>query len=176
VWSLKKIIFCYRKLGNIEAALQWALEAAKLEPEDSYIQTMLANCYLDLHQFDIALPHYFKTEFLAPENKKVLRPIAWCCFVLGKLDLSRNYLQQILQEDGNANDLINAGHVELCCRNKPKALEYYISAIASETISLVKFSEILDFDKQHLVANGVESSEIQLIADYLRYRQGQDKI
>lgn len=170
LWSLKKIIFCYRKLGNLEAALQWALEAAKLEPEDSYIQTMLGNCYLDLQQFDHALPHYFKAEFLAPENKKVLRPIAWCCFVLGKLDLARNYLQQVIGESGNANDLINAGHVELCCGNKPKAMEFYISAIATETLSLVKFAEILDFDKQHLVANGVKPTEIQLIADYLRFR------
>jgi len=170
LWSLKKIIFCYRKLGDNESALKWSLEAASLEPEDAYIQTMLGNCYLDLHQFDTALEHYFKAEILSPENKKVLRPIAWCCFVLNKLDLALNYFQLIIDEGPTSNDLINAGHVELCYGNKPKAMERYISAISSGEISLVQFAETLDFDKHYLISNGVDRTEIQLITDYLRFR------
>lgn len=170
LWSLKKTIFCYRKLGDNESALKWCLEAAALEPEDAYIQTMLGNCCLDLHQYDIALDHYFKAEILAPENKKVLRPIAWCCFVLGKLDLAHNYFQLILAEETTANDKINAGHVELSSGNKPKAMEYYLAAISSGEISLAQFAETLDFDKHYLVANGVDPTEIQLITDYLRFR------
>jgi tetratricopeptide (TPR) repeat protein len=170
LWSLKKIIFCYRKLGDNDSALKWSLEAAALEPDNAYIQTMLGNCYLDMHQFDTALDHYFKVEVLSPENKKILRPIAWCCFVLGKLDLAHNYFQLILQENSTANDLINAGHVELCAGNKPKAMERYIAAIATGEISLTQFAETLDFDKRYLIANGVDPTEIQLITDYLRFR------
>jgi tetratricopeptide (TPR) repeat protein len=131
---------------------------------------MLGNCYLDLHQFETALEHYFKAEILSPENKKVLRPIAWCCFVLGKLDLANDYLQLIMEESSTANDLINAGHVELCTGNKPKAMEYYLAAISSGGLSLLQFTETLDFDKHYLVANGVDPTEIQLITDYLRFR------
>lgn len=170
LWSLKKIIFCYRKLGDNESALKWSLEAAALDPDDAYIQTMLGNCYLDLHHFEMALDHYFKAEILAPENKKVLRPIAWCCFVLGKLDLALTYFQLILDEEPTANDLINAGHIELCMGNKPKAMERYIAAIASGGTNLLQFSETLDFDKRYLIANGVDSTDIQLITDYLRFR------
>jgi len=170
LWSLKKIIFCYRKLGDVDAALQWSLQAAALEPEDAYLQTMLGNCYLDLHQFDTALDHYFKVEILSPENKKILRPIAWCCFVLGKLDLAHNYFQLILEEESTANDLINSGHVELCMGNKLKAMERYIAAISTGEISLLQFAETLDFDKNYLVSNGVDPTEIQLITDYLRFR------
>jgi tetratricopeptide (TPR) repeat protein len=170
LWSLKKIIFCYRKLGDNESALKWSLEAAALDPDDAYIHTMLGNCYLDLHQFEMALDHYFKAEILAPENKKVLRPIAWCCFVLVKLDLALTYCQLILNEDPTSNDLINAGHVELCLGNKPKAMERYISAIASGGINLLQFTETLDFDKRYLIANGVDPTDIQLITDYLRFR------
>jgi len=170
LWSLKKIIFCYRKLGDNESALKWSIEAAALEPDDAYLQTMLGNCYLDLHQFETALDHYFRVEILSPENKKILRPIAWCCFVLGKLDLAHNYFQLILADEPTANDLINSGHVELCSGNKPKAMEYYIAAISSGGINLQQFTETLDFDKHYLLANGVDPTEIQLITDYLRFR------
>lgn len=170
LWSQKKIIFCYRKLGEIDSALKWSIQASAIEPDDAYIQTMLGNCYLDKHQFESALEHYFKVEILSPENRKILRPIAWCCFVLGKLDLAQNYFQRILEQEHTANDLINAGHVELCSGNKLKAMERYIAAISSGTISLAQFVETLDFDKKYLVGNGIDPTEIQLITDYLRFR------
>jgi len=170
LWSLKKIIFCYRKLGDNDSALKWSIEAAALEPDDAYLQTMLGNCYLDLHQFETALDHYFKVEILSPENKKILRPIAWCCFVLGKLDLAHNYFQLIFADIPTSNDLINAGHVELCAGNKPKAMEYYLASISAGGMSLQQFTETLDFDNHYLVANGVDPTEIQLITDYLRFR------
>jgi tetratricopeptide (TPR) repeat protein len=170
IWSLRKIIYCYRKLSDNESALKWSLQAASLVPDDAYVQTMLGNCYLDMQQYDAALEHYFRVEFLSPENKKVLRPIAWCCFVLGKLDLALNYFQLIRAEGATANDLINSGHVELCLGNKPKAMEYYISAISSGNLMLIQFVETLDFDKHHLIANGVDPAEIQLISDYIRFR------
>ncbi len=170
LWSLKKIIFCYRKLGDNDSALKWSIEAAALAPNDAYLQTMLGNCYLDLHQHDLALDHYFKAEILSPENKKVLRPIAWCCFVLGKLDLAADYLRLVMSGETTANDLINAGHVELCLGNKPKAMENYISALSHGGVTLTQFSETLDFDKKYLITNGINPTEIQLITDYIRFR------
>lgn len=170
LWSLKKIIFCYRKLGNVDEALNWSKAAATLEPNDAYIQTMLGNCYLDLEQYEVALQHYFRVEILSPENKKIQRPIAWCCFVLGKLDLAHNYLQNIMSNDCTANDLMNIGHIEFCTGNKPKAIHSYLSAIATEGYSFKHFTEALDFDKQYLINNGVDPTEIQLIVDYIRFK------
>ncbi len=170
IWSLKKIIFCYRKLNDNESALKWSLEAAALAPDDAYIQTMLGNCYLDQQEYNVALDHYFRAEFLAPENKKVLRPIAWCCFVLGKLDIARNYLQLIHSDQPTANDLVNMGHIELCTGNKPKAMEYYLGAISMGTLSLKQFAETLEFDRIHMLRNSVDPAELLLITDYLRFR------
>ncbi|MEI8048831.1 MAG: tetratricopeptide repeat protein [Bacteroidota bacterium] len=170
LWSLKKIIFCYRKLGDNESALKWSLQAESLVQDDAYIQTMLGNCYLDLQEYEKALDHYFRAEILSPENKKVLRPIAWCCFTLGKLDLASNYYQSILAGNYNSNDLVNAGHIELCVKNKPKAIEYYLSAISSKEISFRQFSDTLDFDSKYLIANGLDLTEIQLIKDFVQYK------
>ena len=171
LWSLKKIIFCYRKLGDTESALKWSLEAVALDPDDAYLHTMLGNCYLDLQKHETALDHYFKVEILSPENKKILRPIAWCCFVLNKLDLAADYLRLIIDEDSpTATDFINAGHVELCIGNKSKAMEYYFAGFSYGGSDLARFSETLDFDKHYLVANGVDPTELQLVTDFIRFR------
>jgi hypothetical protein len=66
--------------------------------------------------------------------------------------------------------MINAAHVELCLGNKPKAMENYVAALRTGEISLAQFTETLDFDKHFLIANGVETTEIQLISDYIRFK------
>jgi hypothetical protein len=76
----------------------------------------------------------------------------------------------IIAETATADDLINAGHIELCMGNKPKAMEYYIASIATGGLSLQKFSESLDFDKNYLISNGVDPAEIHLITDFMRFR------
>ena len=65
---------------------------------------------------------------------------------------------------------MNAGHVELCVGNKPKAMENYISALSHGSVTLAQFIETLDFDKKYLITNGIDPTEIQLITDYIRFR------
>jgi tetratricopeptide (TPR) repeat protein len=167
MWSIKKIIFCYRKAGDNESALKWALEAEALAPNDAYLQTMLGNCYVDLHNYSDALVHYFKAEILDPENIKVLRPIAWCCLVTGKLDLARSYFNRLPEISLTPNDLINAGHTEMCSGNKAKAMELYQKAISNYNISMQSFSDTMIFDTPHLLALGVNRIDIQLIIDFI---------
>jgi len=169
LWSVKKIIFCYRKLRDDESALKWCLEALLIAQEDVYLHTMAGNCYLDLKQYEEALDHYFRVEFLAPDNKKVLRPIAWCCFVLNKLDIAKNYIDNILQSEPTAHDFINAGHIEYCQHNKTRAMEYYRKALSDKEMTFERFNEILGSDRDFLLANGVNPEEIPMISDYLRY-------
>jgi len=170
MWSIKKIIYCLRMLKETETALKWCREAEQLAPDDVYIHTMTGNCYLEMQNFESDLEHYFRVEFLAPDNKKVLRPIAWCCFVLGKLEMARNYMNTILKNDPNAQDFINAGHVEFCLFNKTKAMEYYQKAINEYDTSFARFNEILASDQEFLLANGVNPEEIPMISDYIRYK------
>jgi tetratricopeptide (TPR) repeat protein len=169
LWSIKKIIYCNRKLKDIDEALYWCTEALKIAPEDVYLHTMSGNCYLDKKLFEQALDHYFRVEFLAPENRKVIRPISWCLFVQNKLEMARDYMSRILEGDPMSHDYINAGHLELCLNNKPRAIEYYVQALKSSEISLNKFSEVLEFDREYLVSNGVDPIEIQFVIDYMQY-------
>jgi tetratricopeptide (TPR) repeat protein len=170
LWSVKKIIFCLRKLRDDEAAMKWCNEALSISPDDVYLHTMLGNCYVDQKNYAQALEHYFRVEFLAPDNKKVLRPISWCCFVMNKLEMAKNYMTAILENDPQPQDYINAGHIEFCLHNKTTAMDYYRLALNSEEISFEKFNETLAFDSEFLAANGANPEEFPMISDYLRYK------
>ena len=168
MWNIKKIIYCYRTLKDATNALEWCLEAARIDPSDIYIHTQAGNCYLDLLVYDKALEHYFKVEFLAPDNKKVLRPIAWCAFTTGKLEISGNYSIAILAADPGAHDFINAGHLALCRGDKPQAITWYKKSLELKEITFEKFLSVFSHDEPYLLQNGVEEEELPLLLDYLR--------
>jgi tetratricopeptide (TPR) repeat protein len=172
LWNIKKIVYCYRQLKDAENALSWCKEATLLDPSDLYIHTQSAHCYLDLKEYDNALEHYFKVEFLAPDNKKVLRPIEWCAFTTGKLEIASDYLALILDSDPTAHDYINAGHLAMCLGDKPKAIHWYKKSLESTEISFEKFLSVYMHDEPYLLQNGVDKEEIPLLFDYLRgYKQ-----
>lgn len=168
MWNIKKIIYCYRTLKDANNALEWCLEAAQSDPSDIYIHTQAGNCYLDLLAYDKALEHYFKVEFLAPDNKKVLRPIAWCAFTTGKLEIAGNYTNAILAANPGAHDYINAGHLALCRGDKPQAIAWYKKSLELKEITFEKFLSVFSHDKQYLLQYNVEEEELPLLLDYLR--------
>ena len=168
MWNIKKIIYCYRTLKDSTNALVWCLEAVRSDPSDIYIHTQAGNCYLDLMAFDKALEHYFKVEFLAPDNKKVLRPISWCAFTTGKLTIARKYSNAILAANPGAHDYINAGHLALSRGDKPQAIAWYKKSIELKEITFEKFVSVFAQDKPYLLQNGVEEEELPLLLDYLR--------
>ena len=168
MWNIKKIVYCYRVLKDAENVLIWCKEAAIIDPSDLYIHTQSAHSYLDLKAFDQALEHYFKVEFLAPDNKKVLRPIAWCAFTTGKLEVASDYSALILDAGPGAHDYINAGHLALCLGDKPQAITWYKKSLASTEITFEKFLSVFSHDEPYLLQNGVDKEEIPLLLDYLR--------
>ncbi|MBK6281665.1 MAG: CDC27 family protein [Draconibacterium sp.] len=88
--ELQKIALCYRNLKQPQKALEYYLEAAKLDETDLNTHLNIGHCYLELEQFEEALKCYFKVEYLAPGNKKVWRPLGWCSFVTGKRNRQEN--------------------------------------------------------------------------------------
>lgn len=167
MWNIKKIVYCYRILKDAQNALSWCKEATLIDPSDIYIHTQSAHCYLDLKEFDKALEHYFKVEFLAPDNKKVLRPIAWCAFTTSKLEIASDYSKLILDSGPTVHDYINAGHLAMCVGDKPKAIHWYKKSLESREITFEKFLSVYKHDEPYLLQNGVDKEEIPLLLDYL---------
>ena len=111
---------------------------------------------------------FFKVEYLSPDNHKVHRPIAWCCFVLGKFDNSRKYFEKVITKDENKNDYMNLGHVEWCMGNKQKAIEEYKSSIKKSNLDFEWFSRVFEEDGRYLEKHGINSFDIPLMIDYLK--------
>jgi tetratricopeptide (TPR) repeat protein len=168
-WNIKKIAFCYRKLGNFQKALEYYLDAEKTEPDNLQLQANLAHTYLDLKDYDNALKRYFKVEYLAPDNKKIQRPIAWCSFMLEKLDTAKKYFEKILQSEGNQHDLLNLGHIEWCLGNKKMAIARYKQCMEKSGNNQEWFNEEFIADSDILVRYGIEPLDIPLMRDYVLF-------
>lgn len=168
IWSLKKIIYCYRKLGDAEQAIQWSLEAEKLLPQDSYIQIMLGNSYLDLQNYGQALAHYLKADFMSENNNKVLRPIIWCCFMLDKYDLASSYFRQLEEKQiASAHDYVIAGYTAICLQQKAKAAACFSKALSFADYTLKDFTETIENEKKYLFEKGILPNDLQLIVDFV---------
>lgn len=164
-WLNKKLGFCSRKIGDYENALFYYKKAEAQQPDNLHIIANKGHCYLSAERYEEALQTYFKVEYFDPENIRVKRPLAWCSFVLGKLDQAEKYLRKLLDTKPSPHDKINLGHVLFCRNKKPEAVQYYLDAIHEIGYDKVK-SAILG-DKKHLIENGISESEIYLLPDYL---------
>jgi tetratricopeptide (TPR) repeat protein len=124
---------------------------------------------LELDQFDEALKCYFKVEYLAPGNKKVWKPIAWCSFVAGRKEQAEKYFQKLVDDTPNKHDLMNMGHVQWSLGKRKEALEYYKKSITQTEFTENEFFEVFHDDLHHLIKQGIEKEDVPIMLDQLRY-------
>ncbi len=169
LWNLKKIALCYRNLKQPDKALEYYQAAEKLDPDNLNNQLNIGHCLLELSEYDEALKCYFKVEYLAPGNKKVWRPIAWCSFLTGKKEQAEKYFSQLIEDDPNKHDFMNMGHVQWSIGNRKTALEFYRKSISKEGFTEPEFSEVFMEDLPHLLRQGIDSDDVPIMLDQLRY-------
>lgn len=168
-WTLKKIGLCLRRLGRNEEALDYYLQAGELNPENIHTAIMTGHCYLDLHNYEAALKYYFRVEYNDPGNLNILRPIAFCYLALGRFEDSAKYYDRLASEKLNSHDLINRGHLALCCGRKKEAADYYRLSIVGNGISLEDFIAIFTEDKPLLVSLGVNPDDLPILLDFVAF-------
>jgi tetratricopeptide (TPR) repeat protein len=174
-WIIRKLALCNKNLGNWEEALEYFRDVEKHSPEDMHIQANIGQCLIHLSRYEDALKYYFKVEVLAPENEKIRRPLAWCSFLLGKFETAENYLLKILEnEPDNKYDLMNLGHVYWCVKQPQKAISYYLLSLKNWK-SFKDFENSFDEDRKHLLSHGVSETDIDLMLDYVRIKDFENK-
>jgi tetratricopeptide (TPR) repeat protein len=169
LWNLKKIALCYRNLKQPDKALEYYKAAEKIDSENLNNQLNIGHCLLELNEYDEALKCYFKVEYLAPGNKKVWRPIAWCSFLTGKKEQAEKYFLQLIEDEPNKHDYMNMGHVQWSLGNRKEALEFYRKSISKEGFSEAEFLDVFQEDLTHLLDQGVDSDDVPIMLDQLRY-------
>ena len=171
-WILKKLGWCYLKLKDYEQALVYFKDASAQQPDDVTLHVQVGQCYLNLKDYDGALHQYSKLRFFTPDNLKVLRPIAYCQFVLGKPELAVEIYAQILGMSSNpsAYDLMNAANIKLCLGERKEALSLYKQSLSLASPGRNDLMIAFDEDTQYLIKNGIPAAEIPLIRDYLMFQ------
>jgi creatinine amidohydrolase/Fe(II)-dependent formamide hydrolase-like protein len=163
------MLHLHPELVDISKALDFYLQLDKLTPDNTSILINIGHCYLELKNFPEALNYYYKADYLDPKSQKARRAIAWCSFLTGKYGQAQKYYAQIIENQPQTHDFLNAGHTEWTLRNFKKALEYYTQAIQAESGDFNKFAGLFMQDIRDLEHAGVTSSEIPLLLDWLRY-------
>ncbi len=169
-WVIKHIASCYRTLKKTKEALTYYRRYEALNPDNLSIQISIGNCYLELKDYNEALKCFFKVDYLDPKSHKAWRPIAWCSFLTGKYDQAKNYYKKILDNKPNAQDLLNAGHTEWALQNIKGALSYYQQVVQKEDGDFNKFQDLFNQDIPDLLVAGIETPEITLMLEQLRYK------
>jgi tetratricopeptide (TPR) repeat protein len=168
-WTIKKIAWCYRALKQPQNALDYYRKIAALNPDNLSAQLHIGHCYLELKNYSEALKCYFKVEYLSKNKEKALRPIAWCSFLTGKYKEATDYYTEILKNNPNAVDYLNAGHVCLAMGNNKEALKLYRQALNALDNSYEKFIESFTPDIPDLLQAGVKQENIPILLDCLMY-------
>lgn len=174
-WNLRKIARVEWMLKNYEQAIASYKEAETLEPENLHLQITIGNCYLNLKDYKQALNYYYKVELASSGNQGVIRPIAWCLFVSGKLDEARHYYERLIEGEPNKYDFMNLGHVLLCMNLKQEAINSYLHSLKQKDNSMQQFMAGFDDDRQHLIRNGVNREDLPLLVDYIKYTSEQQR-
>ena len=104
-----------------------------------------------------------------PGNLKILRPIAYCYFALGRFDDSEKYYDRLSEGRLNAHDQINKGHLALCKGNKREAIDFYRQSIISGELSKERFMSIFAEDRVLLISLGVNPDDLPILLDYLLF-------
>ncbi|MDR2929091.1 MAG: tetratricopeptide repeat protein [Cytophagaceae bacterium] len=169
VWNLKKIALCYRYLKNPEKAVEYYKEAERTQPDNLHTQVSIGHCLLEMKDYAEALKYYFKVEYLDPKNKKVWRPITWCSLALGKLEQAEKYAMKNIDAAPAQSDFLNMGHIKWCMGNRLEALEWYQKCVKFEGNTITDFLDSFENDRQLLLDHNVNSADIPIMIDQLRY-------
>jgi tetratricopeptide (TPR) repeat protein len=170
-WVIHRIAHCYRMLKQPETALIYYRRLEQFRPDDLQIQLNIGHCYLELKQYDTALNFYFKVELLDSRNRRAWRSVAWCAFLSRKFDVAQKYYALILENEPNAHDYLNAGHVELCLEENKKAVQFYQTSM-EKAGSFDAFRSMLTEDEDELQEAGVNTALLPIILDKIRYEIG----
>ncbi len=169
VWLYKKIALCHHNLKQYDEALRYYHELLNMMPDNTAILASIGHCYLDKNETDQALNHFFRIEFQNSDDVSALRPIGWIFFIKGDLGTASDYYKRIIAREPNKYDFMNNGHVEWCRGNRMAALDNYKLSIRQRDNNLEQFMAGFNADQAYLLTNGVNSSDIPLMLDYLKY-------
>lgn len=169
LWTIKKIALCYRLSGDFKKALENYRHLDFLQPDNYNTKMQIANCLIALEKHKEALQVYLDLEKIAADNENLWRAISWCAFISKNIHQAAYYSEKIISSSPNATDLLNAGHIAFCKKERAAALDFYKKSMLEQNNNLELIVHQISNDKIYLKINGVDADEIPLLIDELYF-------
>ena len=166
LWNLQHIAACYKALKNNDKSFEYYLKAYDLKPESITTCLSLGHHCLEKSQLEEALKYYYKVDYLDTKKHRSWRPIAWCSFLKGDFEQSRNYYEKIINNlTPTAHDYLNYGHLVLCSQGISGAIDFYVKALNKFENKHDVFAKAFNADAQVLTEKGIDVATLPLICD-----------
>lgn len=167
IWLLKKLAYVNKRLGNPEDALEYYIRALSKDSENVKLILSAGDAALACNDVNKALSHYYHAEYINPDNKDIMRSIAWAEMLTGNLEKAEKKYSLLTAKEANAEDWLNAGHVAMLARQFSTALERYRQASLSGKSD---FEMAFTADMPLLSKLGADVADMQLILDGVLFR------
>ncbi len=165
-WTLRQLAVCSRRTGDLEKACAWYAELEQLLPEEADVALRYGECLVRLGRFDEALKKFYKTYYLAPDNRIARRAIAWCCLQTEQDEQAETYYAKILADAPEAEDWLNAGHAAWIMGEVKEAVVRYARHL--QCLPDADGADLFAADRDFLIARGFSADELCIMADAAR--------
>lgn len=164
-WLLKRMASLFFELKQYNSAAEYAIRALERKPDNLALESILGNALMMDGKAKDALKSFYKIRYIKPDNTKVLRPIAWCEFILGNYDKSIAIYDSV--PDMQASDMLNSAHALFAKGDIAGAQQRYKSCIGILDGGEAQFATLMDNDRKYLMDAGIPELDIYLMENLL---------
>lgn len=125
LWTLGRLAFCHRTLGETDRALYYYRAMEHLDPENARNLCRIGECLIQQKQYDEAFRYLFKANYLSDDAPQTIRALAWCSLLTGQTEQAENFYAKLLNRTPAESDWLNAGHTALIRQAVGLAVERY---------------------------------------------------
>lgn len=169
-WTLKRLAITLRKLNRHERAATYWKRLAEQEPENVGLMLNLGYTLIDCGRYAEAAPLFFKADYHDPGNIKAKRGLAWTQLMSRQFKAAADNYASLMTAEPSATDCLNAGHTAWALGNYRDAIQNYKQCMEKDGNGIEGLLKLLDADKAHLQAIGLDISEIPMIIDSILYQ------
>lgn len=159
-WLLKRIATLLRDMKRYEESAEYARRALARKPDNLSLEMLLGTTLMLGDNPEAALKSFYKIKYLSPDNTKVLRPIAWCEFMMGNYEKSAGMYGSM--PDATATDMLNCGHSFMAMGQIASATRCYRTCVGMLPDGADGFRSLMNDDMPYLDKAGVETLDISL--------------
>lgn len=169
-WLLRRMAYCSKMLGDTRMALEYYNRLLDSDPDNISLLLSAGTALLDTGQPEDALKVFYKAYYLDEgKTKAPLRAVAWTELECGKTDKSKAHYEEILADNPEPADYINAGHLYMSVNDRRNAIDHYKNACRMLPDGIAGLRKLISEDEATLSSLGIPPTEMLILLDRLEY-------